>query len=56
VVNKRLYLICRDDQATYAITVGARGPAIIEVGQVASWAKEIVVDIMFLALRFLITP
>ena len=34
VVDQGPWLIWRDDQATYAVTVGARGPAILEVEQV----------------------
>ena len=36
VVDKGSELICRDDQAAYAITVGARGHTTRKVGEVTS--------------------
>ena len=39
VVDKGAWLICRDDQATYVITVGMRGHKICKVGQVTSRTK-----------------
>ena len=47
VVDKEPCLLCRDDQATYAITVGARGHTTPKVGQVTSQTK-IDGDVVFL--------
>ena len=47
VVDKGPWLICRDDQATYAITVGTRGHKTCKVNTPWTRGHKIVGDIVF---------